>query len=67
MAKQHDTVIYRQGHGLDLLFCLPCPPEKLNISVVTRLGFLELTGTGITEFRGNLTVYTNERSRLKVF
>lgn len=38
------TVIYRQGHILDSLLNLPCPLEKLNISVITKLGFSELTG-----------------------
>lgn len=67
MAEQHDTVIYRQGHGLGLIFHLPCPLEKLNISVITKLGFSRLTGTGVTDFKGNLPVCTDEISRFKVF
>lgn len=61
------TLIYRQAHGCGL--AIPSPlslQKKLNISVIPKLRFWELTGTGITHFMGNLPVCMNERSRLQV-
>lgn len=43
------TLIYRQAHGCGLAIPSPLSPQKkLNISVIPKLRFWELTGTGIT-------------------
>lgn len=68
MAKQHGTVVHRQDPSLWTCYSVsPVPLKKLNISVILKQRFSELIGTGTTDFKGNLPVRMNERSRLQVF